>query len=236
MTSNIKFKNLNNIKLKTLTALIFSLSMSMAHAKPEQCEELVEYSENQLSTDFTSFSKKITMPQESLKLLRKIQKETQVVSLKQATQNNQQQIFQLLSNVKTTNNSIAKLLRISPITGLALEDSGTAKKWFNFIIKNTEDNEVLDIIPKSNIEYYLLWESVDNVALGNAIKSLNKFIDTVLSQREKFKDSDTVIESLQEHLKNLDKELLNSQQKVTQPKSISVGINKFHSEIAKQCH
>lgn len=221
------------MKIKYLTLAIFLGLSSVAHAKPEQCEDLVDYRDTQLLTDFDKASKKLTMAQDSLKLLRKVQKETQAVADKQPTMN---KIFQLVLSVKTVNNAIGNILKLNPETGVIMEGAGKANKWIEKIVKTSEDAEVLDAIANSKIENYLFWEAVGNTStLGSTVKSVNEFTENILEHKEQYKDGEEIIENLQEQLKSLDKELVKAQQRVTNSTNMLTAINKFKNEIDRQC-
>lgn len=221
------------MKIKYLTLVVLLGLSSIAQAKPEQCEDLVDYRDTQLVADFDKANKKLTMAQDSLKLLRKVQKETQTVADNQPTMN---KVFQLILSVKTVNSAIGGILKLNPETGAIMEGAGKANKWIENVVKTSEDAEVLDAIANSKIENYLFWEAVGNTStLGSALKSVNEFTENILEHKEQYKDGEEIIENLQEQLKSLDKELVKAQQRVTNSTNMITAINKFKNEIDKQC-
>lgn len=224
----------SHFKLKIISSFLFALSLSsLAHAKPEQCEDLVDYRDTQLLEDFDKASKKLTMAQDSLKLLRKVQKDTQIVAEKQPTIN---KVFQLVLSVKTVNGAIAGILKLNPQTGVIMEGAGKANKWVERVVKASEDAEVLDAISNSKIENYLFWEAVGSTnTLGSAVKSVHEFTENILEHKEQYKDGEEIVEGLQQQLRTLDKELLKAQQRVTNSTNTLTAINKFKNEIDRQC-
>lgn len=221
-------------RIKTIISLlvVFSLT-SLTHAKPKQCEDLVDYRDTQLIEDFDKASKKLTMAQDSLSLLRKVQIDIQTVAEKQPTIN---KVFQLVLSVKTVNSAIAGILKISPQTGVIMEGAGNANKWVEQVVGVSEDIEVLDAISNSKIENYLFWEAVGSTnTLGSAVKSVHEFTENILEHKEQYKDGEEIVESLQQHLRSLDKELLKAQQRVANHTNTVTAINKFKNVIDKQC-
>ena len=221
-------------RIKTIISLlvVFSLT-SLTHAKPKQCEDLVDYRDTQLIEDFDKASKKLTMAQDSLSLLRKVQIDIQTVAEKQPTIN---KVFQLVLSVKTVKSAIAGILKISPQTGVIMEGAGNANKWVEQVVGVSEDIEVLDAISNSKIENYLFWEAVGSTnTLGSAVKSVHEFTENILEHKEQYKDGEEIVESLQQHLRSLDKELLKAQQRVANHTNTVTAINKFKNVIDKQC-
>jgi hypothetical protein len=220
--------------IKTIISLLVVSSLtSLTHAKPEQCEDLVDYRDTQLIKDFDKASKKLTMAQDSLNLLRKVQTDTQIVAEKQPTIN---KVFQLVLSVKTVNSAIASILKLSPQTGAIMESAGNANKWVERVVKVSEDIDVLDAISNSKIENYLFWEAVGSTnTLGSAVKSVHEFTENILEHKEQYKDGEEIVESLQQHLRSLDKELLKAQQRVANYTNTVNAINNFKNIIDKQC-
>lgn len=217
-------------KLLLLTTLILSAN---AYATSEKCEDLVEYRDSILISDFDKASKKLNMAQDSLKLLKKVQKETQDIADKQPTMN---KIFQLVLSVKTVNSAISGILKLNPQTGLIMEGAGKANKWVERIMKTSEDVEILDAISNSKIENYLFWEAIGNVStLGSAVKSTYEFTENILEHKEQYEDGEEIVDSLKEQLKTLEQELVKAQQRVNNSTNVIIAVNKFKNEIDKKC-
>lgn len=218
------------MKLQYLSAaLLFSIA-SIAHAGPEICEDLLDYQETQLSTDLEKASKNITSPQQSLKTLKSVKKEAQSLN----AESDINKVFLLLSHVKTANEKIAANLKINPSTGAFLQ-GGKTNAWIDYVVKHSEDAEVLDIIGQSKIENYLLWESVNSASLINAVTNLHKYSVNTLVNKNKNKDSSELLAQINTKLSVLEKELNNANKNVTTTSGVNKGINNFKKEISKVC-
>lgn len=218
------------MKLKYLSAALLLTVASFAQAKPEICEDLLDYQETQLSTDLQKASKKITMPQESLKILKSVQKEAQSLN----AQSDINKVFLLLSHVKTANEKIASTLKINPSTGTILQ-GGKTNSWIDYVVKNSEDSEVLDVINQSKIENYLFWESVDSSSLISAVTSLHKYSVNTLVNKNKYKESSELLVQINGKLSILEKELTNSVKNVTTSNGVNKGITNFKNHISTSC-
>lgn len=218
------------MKLKYLSAvLLFSLA-SISHAKPEICEDLLDYQQTDMTSDLQKVSKNITMPQDSLKLLSGLQKEAQSLS----ADSDINKVFLLLSHFKTTNEKIAATLKINPATGTFLQ-GGKTDAWIDYVVKHSEDSEVLDIIHSSKGENYLFWESVDSNSLINSITSNHKFSVNALVNKGKYKNSSELLLQIRTKIDILDKELVKAKQNVTTTTGINKGISNFKNQISKAC-
>lgn len=218
------------MKLKYLSAALLFTIASIAQAKPEICEDLLDYQETQLSSDLVKASKNISSPQDSLKLLTGVQKEAQSLS----ADSDINKVFLLLSHFKTTNEKIAGILKINPATGAFLQ-GGKTNAWIDYVVKHSEDSEVLDTINGSKIENYLFWESVDSTALINSVTSNHKFAVNALVNKAKYKNSSELLVQINNKINILEKELVKAKQNVTTSSGINKGISNFKNNITKQC-
>lgn len=225
-------------KLKYILTTLLSLGLcSFSYAKPEQCEDLVEYNKTQLESDFTKANKNLTVSIDSMKTLKSLQQEIKLLNKKTVNKND---IFSVLTKVSEANKKIAQEFKINLESGLLKEPLVNSQNWFNKVIKDSEDAEVLDSIAQSRIENHFFGQAVENLdSLGKAIKSLNEFTTQNALNKNKHleakKDNQKLISGLKKEFNSLEKEVEKINIKVHKQTNIFNTIDTFKKEIDKNC-
>lgn len=206
--------------------------LTMAQSKT--CAELINYRDKSLIVDLEKASKKLTMAQDSLSLLKKVQLETQKVANSTPTVN---KVFQLVLSIQTVNNAIANILKINPQTGVIMEGAGKANKWVANIMNASSATGVVSAISSSSVENYLFWEAVGDInPIGSGIKAIYELGQNVKEQKEEYDDGQELIETLESQLKTLERSLRKAQERVTQQSNIIRSINEFKNQIDSKCN
>lgn len=216
-----------------LLTIICSFSIN-ALAQSKSCHDLTKYRDTYLISDLDKASKKLTMAQDSLDLLKKVQVETQKIADKTPTI---EKAFQLVLSIQTVNNAIANILKINPQTGLLMEGAGKANKWVISVMKASSATSMASAISSNSIENYLFWEAVGEInPIGAGIKAIYELGENIKEQKEEYENGEELVEHLNNQLKTLEKELKKAQVRVTQQSNIVRSINEFKNQIDARCN
>lgn len=219
--------------VKKIFLLVLAMLVTSTIAQAQSCENLTQYRDNQLYSDFEKSFKRHHAAHESLQLMQELKLENQKIKSQQPTIH---AVYQMLLSLKTTADSISAILKINPATKTAMQGIESTNTLSAQIIKASNRIDTMSSILDKDIVNIAIQEVLASQSnLFSVLQSIDQFYQNVSAQKNAYSESQEILNSITTNIQRLDREIAKLNEHLNQANFQIKLLNQIKDDIDQHC-